>query len=201
MKLEDLLSHPRLQALRDKGQLDDKKLSFGIILILILLVCADFAFPIKGQFNALKVTEPKIVKLKGDLDAFEQGIGIMQKAKGQQTVPPAAQLKQFISEDQIHSLYQDISEMAFNNNVRIVLMRPSREGVLSKQEKEVMGEKLTSFSLALDLECEYQNLVSFVRSLEQAKTFLVVQNVKILPQAEEILKQKVDLVLKTYLEK
>jgi Tfp pilus assembly protein PilO len=201
MKLEDLLSHPRLQALRDKGQLDDRKLSLGIILVLILLVFADFAFPIKGQFNALKVTEPKIAKLKTDLDAFDKGVGIMQKAKNQPAALPASQFKQFISEDEIHTLYQDISEMAFKNNVRIVLMRPSREGALTKQEKEAMGEKLTSLSLALDLECEYQNLVSFLRSLEQAKTFLVVQNVKITPQAEEMLKQKVDLVLKTYLEK
>ncbi len=204
MNVENLLDNPRIVSLRDKLQVDDKKLSVIIVIFLASLVFADFRFLIKWQFEALKKTEPKILRLKMDLDGLGKGLSMMKQVK-QSGVPKQASLaagaKKLISEAEIHSLYQDISEIANKNNVKIVLIRPSRESNVSKEEKDAMAGKLTPLSLALDIVCDYQNLISFIGDLESFQTLLVVQNIRIAPQQEDSLRQKVDLVLKTYLEK
>jgi len=201
MKIANLLNDPSLMNLRSKLQLDVKKISLMVIFFLIVVIYGDFRFLLKLQLNALKKLEPKIVNVKSDLDSFNKGLALMQEEKSkafQERQLPAPVSKKAISAEQVYSLFQEISELANKNDVKIVLMRPSREAGMAKPDKATRAEKFTTFLIALDLICDYSGLVNFINDLENAETLLVVQNLKIAPQQTDFLKQKVDLVVKTY---
>jgi Tfp pilus assembly protein PilO len=199
-----LFNKASLINIQNKLQLDGKKISLIMLFVFMLIIYFDFRFIIKSQLNTLKRLEPKFIKLKADLDTLNKGFAYMRESKNKQTKiqhPLATGFKKLISEDRVHVLFQGISELANKNNVRIILMRPSRESPVPKLEKATVTEKFISLLVALDLICDYQSLVNFVNDLETNDILLVVQNIKIAPQQADILKQKVDLVLKTYVQK
>lgn len=203
MNLEQLLNEPRFVAWRDKLRIDDRRLSLIIVLLLTLVVYMDVRFLMRGQLEGLRKMEPERARLKTELEFLNKNLAIMQSLKGKQArpqEPQAIKAKKLIQEEEIHALYQDISVLAKKNNVRIVLMKPTRESPASKAQKAYVSEKFTSLLLSLDLICDYHHLTAFINDLENAETLLVVQKIRISPQANPS-QQKVDLVLKTYLGK
>jgi len=203
MKVEQLLNEPRFVAWRHKLQIDDRKLSLIIVLLLTIAVFLDVRFLMRVQLESLRKLEPEKVRLKTELESLNKRLAIMQTLKGKQDPsqePLRAKAKKLISEEEIHALYQDISVLAKKNDARIVLIKPTRESRGSKAQKVIASEKFTSLLLSLDLICDYRHLTGFVHDLENAEVFLMVHKIRVSPQ-ENSLQQKVDLVLKTYLEK
>ena len=203
MRVEQLLNEPRFVAWRDKLHIDDRKFSLIIVLILTLVVYLDVRFLMRGQLESLRKLEPEKVRLKTELEFLNKNLAIMQNMKGKQDSSQEllrAKAKKLVSEEEIHALYQDISVLAKKNDVRIVLMKPTRESSGSRAQKVVTSEKFTPLLLSLDLVGDYRHLTAFINDLENAETFLMVHKIRISPQ-ENSFRQKVDLVLKTYLGK
>lgn len=187
-----------------KIKLDNKKI-FLIIVICLVIVYFDFQFLIKLQLKALKGLRPKIVRLKEDLDTLNKDLVKMQDLKNRQigaNQKVASDVKRIISEGEIASLLQDVSDMANKNEIKILQMKPARESPGLKQAIAVAGiEKFTPLLITLDLFCDYHHLGKFLNDLENAKDFIAVQNIKITSQQTDYLKQKASLVLKAYVRK
>lgn len=190
--------------LRDKLKLGNKS-TLVVISICLIIIYLDFTFLINKQLQGIRKLEPKIVKLKENLDRFARDQAKMQDVKNKQPAAnqnkPAA-YKRIISEGEIASLLQDISILANKNNVKIEQMRPLREsGAQKQQEKSQAAGKFSPLAVNLDLYCDYHHLGAFVNDLENAPIFVAVQEIKIRSQETDYLNQKVNLVLKTYVKK
>lgn len=188
----------------EKLKLDKKKL-FLIIFCGIVLIYIDFRFIISSQITALKRAQPKLLKLKNDLFTLNKDLAKMQDLENRHIEPDKSKLpklKKIISLEEVSSLLQDISNMASNNEVKILEMKSTKEALASKPDKPVKDElKLTSLLINLELSCGYHQLGKFLNDLENGKIFITVQNMKIIPQTPDYLKEKVSLELKTYVRK
>lgn len=205
MKAPQLFNSSLLARIRGPLEKGGRRVSLIAALILAAIIYADYTFIMKSQLSALKALAPKIAKVKSEIETFNKDLVLMasreKQPQAQQQAAFSAKAKTAISEEQVHALYQEISELANKNNVRIVLLRPSRESPASKLEKESITGKLTPLALSMDLISEYQNLVNFIRDLENAETLLVIQNIRITPQQTDVARQKVDLIVKAYVQK
>jgi hypothetical protein len=71
-----------------------------------------------------------------------------------------------------------------------------------QNEKSMIGkDKLTALLINLDLLADYHNLGKFIQALEDSPVFMEVQELDISTQLPDYMKQKVTLVLKTYVTK
>ena len=175
-----------------KLELDKKKVGL-IILICVIIIYVDFAFLIKLQLRNTTAVGAKIIKLKNDIEVLNKDLVTMQQSSKKQEV--AIKLKKIISEEQIPSLFQSISNIANRNNVKIMEIKPS------KGAKSSVSGGFTPMLVTLDLSCGYHGLGKFINDLENAEVFIEVENLKILPQSQDYFKHGVNLVLKTYVGK
>ena len=190
MKMLDSL----LQAI-ERLELDNKKiLLIGLISILVIYV--DYSYIIKLQFRSLRNTNSKIVRLEKDIGNISKDLTKMQQFK---TKPAdasqwsAAKNKIIISKEQVAPLLEDISAIANKNNIKIMQIKPLKE---SKGKDVTTGSVLIS----LDLVGNYHNLWAFVNEIENALELMAVEGMKMEPDSMNYLQQKVNLILRAYLE-
>lgn len=182
----------------EKLQLDQKAMLI-IILALILIIYLDYNFLIKRQIKAISVVSPKVAKVKKDINDLNKNLLAIQDLKNKQATIERQKVKKIISQGEVALLLQDISELANNDGVKIMQMKPSREpGV--KQENAAAGP-LDPVLVTLDLVCGYHNLGKFINDLENAEIFIQVQNIKINEKEADSIIQQVNLVLRTYAKK
>jgi len=177
----------------------DKKKIFFIILFCLIIVYLDFSFLMKMQIKTFKDLGGKITKLKVDYDSLNRDLAEMQGVKNKQAQIPDgffSQAKRIISEEEVVSLLQDISEMAKKNNVQIAQMKPYNEP--RALQNKTTANKFTPVLIALDLTSDYHSLGGFINDLENGQTFICVQELKIASQQKDNLKQKANLLLKTH---
>lgn len=187
--------------LLNKFELDNKKI-YLIILVFIILVFLDFTFVIGRQLQNIKNIQPKIIKLKKDLDTLNRDLAKIQELKNKQAganQKPASKAKKIISDSETVSLLQDISEVANIDGVQIMQIRSSKE-TRSIQEGLSM-DKFTPLIITLDLVSNYHRFGKFINDLENSQTFIAVQSFRINSQQSDYIKQRISLVLKTYVSK
>ena len=187
--------------LLNKLELDNKKI-YLIILVFIILIFLDFTFVIRRQLQNIKNIQPKIIKLKKDLDALNKDLAKIQELKNKQVganQKPAPKVKKIIPDPQTVSLLQNISEVANRDGVQIMQIKSSKE-TQSKQEK-LPVDKFTPLVITLDLVSDYHHFGRFINDLENSQTFIAVESFKINSQQPDYIKQKISLVLKTYVTK
>lgn len=185
----------------NKLQLDNKKIAV-IMLVLAAIVYLDFSFVAKLQLESIKNIDPKISKLRKDLDVLSQDLLRMQALKNKQAEMNknlSAKIKKFISEEQVSALLRDISDLANKNNVKIEQIRPSRESPQAKPDKTV--SKYTPLSINLELTCDYHRLGKFINDLENAETYIALQKLNITPKQGDYINQKATLELRVYVKK
>lgn len=181
-----------------KMQLDKQK-KILILACCVLIVYVDTAYILKAQINGVNSLSPKITKLKADLLNFNRNLDNMRAsvdkegALGQKTAVKSGKI---ISEGQISGLLQDISSEANKFDIKIIQIRPIREAT-----QAASTDKFSSLLINLDLACDYHNLGKFINSLENSSVFMEVDELKILTQLPDYMKQKVSLILKTYVSK
>ncbi|MDI6605882.1 MAG: hypothetical protein QME65_01900, partial [Candidatus Omnitrophota bacterium] len=88
-----------------------------------------------------------------------------------------------------------------NNAVELIQMKPSRQNSPAAKDKVAKTEKFTPILIKLDILCGYHELGHFINDLENNPVFMAVEDLKITPQQKDYFKQKVELALKTYVEK
>jgi len=184
----------------------DKKIVIFIVIICFIIIYLDFSFILKAQFSSIKDSGPKIIKLKQDLEQFAKDFKKMQDFQANEKSGKQSGLKKnkrLISEGEIVSLLDGISDSAEKNKVVISHMKYSRESVTTtaKQSKAVSSPKMLPLLINIELTAGYHELGKFIDDLENLPVFLALQNMKISLQSADFLKQKVTLSLRTYVRK
>lgn len=182
--------------LLNKLALDNKKI-FAIALVCLIIIYIDFTFLTKLQLRTIGNSRTKIIKLKEDMGALIRDLKIMQQSQIKQVAPLKS--KKIISDEEIPSLLQDISDIANKHNVKIKQIKPSRD--TKAKDEAVQGAILSPTIITLDLSCGYHSLGSFLNDLENAVRFIAVQGMKVTSSSSDYLNQSVNLVLKTYVKK
>jgi len=179
----------------------NKQKKILIVVFFLLITYVDLSYILKAQRAGLRSLGPKITKLNTDLANLNRGLENMRLAK---TAPGLAKPKKVVSsskilrENQISELLQEISSAANKFDVVITQIRPSRP---VQKDKKALPDKFSPMLINLDLVSDYHNLGRFIQSLESSAVFMGVQEMKISTQLPDYMKQKVTLVLKTYVTK
>lgn len=195
----DLLKDKYIVLLKtlEKLELDNKKI-FLIMLALLILIYLDYNLFLKKQFTAIMDIQRQAGNLKIDLGKAEGPQNGSFKTGG---VP--LKIKKIILPEETVSLLETISALANKNGIRITQMKPVKDSQAKQKEDKISSstEKFNSLLINLDLVCDYHRLGCFINDLENTEFFITVENMKINPQPADYFKQKVTLVLKTYVGK
>lgn len=191
-----------------KIKLDKKKILL-IIAASLVVIYLDFAFLIKSQFRSLRDIRSKITKLKKELGNLNKDLTIMRDLEQKQTdikQETISKVKKIITEEQLPLLIQDISRIANKHDVKIMQIKPVKDlkvqgGKASNIVSSDIG-KLTSILITLDLTCGYHNLGSFINDLDNSEQFIaMIEELKIISDPADYLRQRVNLALKIYVKK
>ncbi|MCX5699898.1 MAG: type 4a pilus biogenesis protein PilO [Candidatus Omnitrophica bacterium] len=181
----------------------NKQKKILIVIFFVLIAYVDNCYILKAQRAGLSSLGPKIARLNNDLSNLNLGLENMRSSK---TKPGAAARKKvsrssrILRESQISELLQEISTAANKFDIKITQIHPSRQ---AQKEKSTIGQDmLTVILINLDLICDYHNLGRFIQALENSPVFMGVEELEISTQQQpDYMKQKVTLVLKTYVTK
>ena len=176
-------------------QLDNQK-KILIVIFCVLIAYVDINYILKSQTNALKNLGPKIERIEKDLANLNRNLENMRLSKNKlNTLDQKDQTKtvRFVSEHQISGLLRDISNQANKLSIKIFQIRPSRDLKSAKP-----GDKSSPYLINLDLEGDYHNLGKFISWMENYSVFMEVQELKIEAQDQDYMKQKINLIIKTY---
>jgi Tfp pilus assembly protein PilO len=186
----------------DKIALDNKKV-FLIILACLIVAYLDTVFFMKMQLNTIKRINPQIIKLRKDLSTAQKELADIQnlrKTQAETKQKLLSKTKKIISGEEVAMLLEAISELANKDGVKINQMKPSREPQV-KQEKDSKEIKFAPLLIKIDLSCNYHHFGKFINDLENGQIFVALQDMKIVSQQADYLKQDVNLVLMTYVKK
>jgi Tfp pilus assembly protein PilO len=180
----------------------DKQKKILIVIFFALIVYVDMGFILKAQMAGLNSLKPKIARLKNDLTTLNRDLENMRVIKNKQNQDAQKAViksSKVLTESQVSELLQEISSEANKFDIKIVQIRPSRE--IQTAKPVIPGDKFTAFLINLDLICDYHNLGKFINELENSLVFMGMQELKITTQLPDYMKQRVKLVLKTYVTK
>mgnify|MGYP001593020126 CR=1 FL=1 len=113
----------------------------------------------------------------------------------------SVKIKKIISSEKLVSLLQDLSDIDNKNEVKIEQIKPFKDSQIAKQDKIAGIDNLQPVLITLDLTGDYHHFGKFINDIEGAQVFIAVQSMKISSGAGEYFKQKVNLVLRTYVKK
>ncbi len=181
----------------------NKQKKILIVIFFVLIAYVDISYILKAQRAGLRRLDPKIARLKTDLADFNRGLENMRSFKTKPSAPGQKQVARsfkILPDSRISELLQEISITANKFDIKITQMRPSRQ---TQKEKLVVGQqaKPTLMLINLGLAADYHNLGRFIQACENSPVFMEVQEFKIETQLPDYMKQKVTLVLKTYVTK
>jgi len=181
-------------------EVDDKTL-LAVILFTAVFIYLDYSFILKAQVNALSSIQPKVSRIKADLDNFNRDYAAMSKMPDKEAqAKKADNLKKVVEESDVASLLQDISDIANKADIKIIQLRPNKEA-LGAKDKIPGLERLVPMTITLDMVGDYHQLGKFIHALEYGPNFVSVQEIRISSQPTDFFKQKINLVLKTYVKK
>jgi hypothetical protein len=176
-----------------------------IVLFFALIVYVDTSFILKPQRSGVVLLDSKISKLKIDLANLNRGLESMRLAQskpGALSQKKVAKSSKIFSEGQISGLLQDVSSIANKFDIKILQINSTRQVQPAAKEKTaVKADKLIPLLINLDLTCDYHSLGKFIQELENSVVFIGVESLDISTQLPDYMKQKVTLVLKTYVTK
>ena len=186
--------------LTNLGLNKQKKIIIAVFLVLIAYL--DGAFILKAQRAGISRLDPKIVRLSADLANLKTGLENMRIAKvnpGLSAQKKVMRSLRILAQSQVSELLQEISTEANKFDIKIAQLRPSRQ---AQKEKSVPGQdKFIPMLINLDMVCDYHSLGRFIQALENSPVFMGVQELDVSTQLPDYMKQKVILVLKTYVTK
>lgn len=187
--------------LLNKLKVDNKKIIL-IVLAFATLIYLDYSFVIGMQLKNINNTQPKIVKLKNDLGSLKKDLSRIDGLKNKHIETSQkilSKVKKLVPESQTVSLLQNISETAKKDGIQVVQIRSSKE--FDPKQEKLVSDKLSPLTITLDLSSDYHRFGKFINDLEDLETFVAIQSFKINSQQADYIKQRISLVLKTYVSK
>ncbi|MFA4888651.1 MAG: type 4a pilus biogenesis protein PilO [Candidatus Omnitrophota bacterium] len=197
-----LFDKTTIMKLRDKlGLYSNKKILLSLLICLVI-ICLDYSLVIRRQLANLKGLRIKITELKSNLDTFQKDAKNMQDLKIRQLAEeknPALKLQKLIPEDGVSSFLEDISDAANKNEIKIIQIKPSRAS--PGKEKNALLAKFPILLVSLEAIGSYHALGKFLNDLEMGNYFSEVQSLNISNIGGNYAKQKISLVLRSYVRK
>lgn len=181
-------------------ELDSKKI-FLIVVVCMTFLRLDFVLLMKGQLNKVKELSKETTKLKKDLDKLQGNLSKTKDFKNKQIEVEKnihEKSKIIIAQSQLVELLKDISAIANQNNIQIIQIRPVRGMQIKPGTGSDGASSFLPVSITLDLLCDYHNFGKFLNDLEKSRVFTAVISLNINPRPPDFLKQRVALILKTY---
>jgi len=183
------------------AQLKSDKQKSGVVLGgIALLIALDFLLVMQLQIRGLKVLDPKVMKVKNDIMRLTADMTRFQAEKTQkatQRTELRSQTKEVVPEEQIVGLLQLISGLAKENSIQILQVDPRADTLMKGKANQGM-QRYGSFLIGLEMIGDYHRFGKFLSSIEQLPVFLSVNSLTISAQGQDVVRQKISLVLKTY---
>ncbi|MFA5099508.1 MAG: hypothetical protein WC547_01305 [Candidatus Omnitrophota bacterium] len=189
---------------------DKKKFAIaGVVLAAFLYV--DFSFVIATQISGLKNLKTRILSLRKDIESLNSDIKYVKTTTSNMVT--LVTNKKLPMEQEIPLLMQNISTIANANGVRIMQIDSTKEaskviskGRASKVKKGAKAAKEAAVPditvrIRLDIIASYHKLGKFINEIENAEKLCIVEEVSISRDPSDPLKQKVSMVVKTYVKK
>lgn len=177
----------------------DKKKLVGFICISLLVIYVDYSFILTPQLSARRNLRVKLKAVRLDLDNFFKGSQRIKNLSAKKdTSKGAFPIQTFVSGGQVPLILQHISNLANNYDIKILQIKPSRSKEGTKQASFPEAKDFAEFIITMDVVCDYNHLTKFLDSLEKGNIFVSIEGLKIIPQEGDILKQKANLGLRTY---
>ncbi len=173
----------------------DKQKLIALTLAFAVIVYVDFSFVLKAQVKALSQAKSKAVKLQTDIQSVKRDMATMQQNQNKEKA--SGQVKKIVSEDELLSLLERVSEIAKDNMVRVTQINPQK----SNRPTVKAGQKQSAFlpvSIKLDMSCGYHNLGAFINDLENNEYAVSTEDIRITPDFSAGQRERVLLTLKTY---
>lgn len=178
-------------------RLDDKKIILAVLVSLVFIYLSYAA--LKMQFNGLRQRGLQIAKISSDLEKLNKDLETMRRLKASGTEPDQAVLskpKRLITQDELLSLLQEISDLANANKAQILQMKHTKD---AKDVKKEGASNFTALAVNMELLCDYHNFGKLLDDLDNTNVFLSVESIKIAYSEKDYLRQKINLGLKTYM--
>ncbi|MFA4842730.1 MAG: type 4a pilus biogenesis protein PilO [Candidatus Omnitrophota bacterium] len=182
----------------NKLKLSNKKIGLGI-LIALLVIYADFSFVIKSQLRGIKNAEVRITKLKSDIQNLNSGLARLGALKAKESAGKGSfKARRLITEDEITALIEVISAMANKESIRLMQIKPQK---MPLPKDTALKEADKSLLINLEMTCGYHSLGKFLNNIENAEVLMSIDSIKVSNDSADYLKQKVSLLLRTYVKK
>jgi len=179
--------------------MDDKKIIF-VFVIAFIVGYLDINFLLIPQQRSLKGKSEKISKLRKDIDNITREIEAIKRQPAVKQEGPL-KVKQFISEADLPSLLDMISNIANKNKISLVRLKPSQEAKPKDDKTKTQVVKFIPINISLEVAGDYHNLGSFINGLENAQIFMSVEELKLSATTGNYFQQGAILTLKTYVKK
>ncbi len=173
-----------------------------LIVLVFLVVCYfDYTFILQSQFKSAKELGLEIINTEKNINKLNKELSNLEEQKRKMAGSEKeglAKVKKIISAEEIPLLLNEISDIANNNQIKIMQIKPAKE---VKDVKSSLPLKAQDFGLeliTLELVCDYHNFGKFLNILENNQVFLTLEELKISPIAGNYFSQNVRMVLKTY---
>jgi Tfp pilus assembly protein PilO len=174
----------------------DKQKLIAVAMVFLVIVYVDFSFVLKAQVKSLTDTKAKLTKLQADILAVKRDMAAMQQ--NQAKVKSPAQVKKIVSEDELLSLLEKISQIAKDNAVRVSQINPQK----SSRPPVKAGQQQSPFipvMIKLDLTCGFHSLGAFINDLENNEYAVSTEDIRLTPDLSGGgQRERVMLTLKTY---
>lgn len=184
--------------LPDNLELDKKKIIL-IIFFCAVLLYLDFSLVLSKQLNGIRKLNSEIMNSKKTLEKLNKDLATFQQLKSKQigTADKSSHKnKKIIKESEIVNLLQTVSSIANRNNVQIEQMKSAKESQPARAQDQFMPLLIT-----LDLVADYHRFGKFISELENDQIFIAVHSFRMSLQGTDSLRQRVNLVLRTYVTK
>ncbi|HOW43115.1 MAG TPA: type 4a pilus biogenesis protein PilO [Candidatus Omnitrophota bacterium] len=180
---------------------EDRNKLIAVLAACALLFALDVAFVMKAQINGIKQSGQKVIALKKDLQKLNKDLAQMrQDASNKKNV----KIKKIISERELPSLLQYVSSVAAENSIKVMQIDSQKEGVKLATRGGKSGsqqEGVVTVVIHLDLESDYHTIARFISQVENSDQVLYLDELKIARDVSDVMKQRVNLVLKTHVKK
>lgn len=168
---------------------DRKKLALAAVAVCLALY-VDFSLVLAGQMKAVAAARQKIARTRTELDGIKRDMALMNQNAGE-TLPVSLR-----GEDSVPEILKYISSLAADHDIKILQMVPLK----SREAKVVQSQSYLSLAIKLDLTGGYHDLGSFLSELARNEQPLFASELHI-QQGEDIMKQRINLTLRTYVKK
>lgn len=185
--------------------LSDKKKVLLAVIFIVIIAYLDMSMIMKSQLAGVKKKESQIKELKAKFANFERDLlkmGEQKKKESAGTMEPQKG-KKLLSHDSLVALMHGISGLANKDNVKILKMAPAEQQPVAVKGPVAPAPaiRFQPVVIRLDLLSDYHALGSFINDIENDQILVLVQEFGIIADKQDPLKQRVNLVLKTYVKK